>query len=172
LCLQFVQNHFTEEYDPVIEDSYRKQIQYRGRPVVIDVLITAGQEEYSAMREQWIRGGQGFYLGYGIDSKYSFGMDKGNVPDGNLIQSFLNQISRVKDVDIKCVPLVIVGNKIDLEDSRQVTFQEGKALAERNGAAFFETSAKNRVNVDESFVALVDEIEKRRQKLHGINRKD
>ena len=71
---------------------------------------------------------------------------------------FKDQILRVKDADR--VPMVVVGNKSDLESERQVSNQEGADLARSFGAPFFETSAKTRVNVEESFYQIVREIRK------------
>mmetsp|Transcript_26248 Transcript_26248/g.29221 ORF Transcript_26248/g.29221 Transcript_26248/m.29221 type:complete len:86 (+) Transcript_26248:733-990(+) len=61
-----------------------------------------------------------------------------------------------KDTDR--VPIVLVGNKVDLEEDRQVTTEEGIELAQKNGCLFFEACAKTRVNVDEQFYDLVKEI--------------
>lgn len=57
LTIQFIQSQFVDEYDPTIEDSYRKQCVIDGETALLDVLDTAGQEEYSAMREQYMRTG-------------------------------------------------------------------------------------------------------------------
>ncbi|KAJ2237099.1 RAS2 protein [Coemansia sp. RSA 455] len=55
LTIQLCLNHFVETYDPTIEDSYRKQVVIDDQPCVLEVLDTAGQEEYTALRDQWIR---------------------------------------------------------------------------------------------------------------------
>ena len=75
------------------------------------MLDTAGQEEYSAMREQYMRTGEGFLLVYSITSRQSF----------EEIMTFQQQILRVKDKDY--FPIIVVGNKCDLESERQVTVQ-------------------------------------------------
>jgi hypothetical protein len=80
-------NHFVETYDPTIEDSYRKQVQIDGQSCMLEVLDTAGQEEYIALRDQWIRDGEGFVLVYSISSRSSFAR----------IQRFHSQIQRVKE---------------------------------------------------------------------------
>jgi GTPase KRas protein len=148
LTIQLIQNHFIDEYDPTIEDSYRKQVTIDEETCLLDILDTAGQEEYSAMRDQYMRTGQGFALVYAITSRSSF----------DEISSFRDQILRVKDKDK--VPMVLVGNKCDLESERQVTTSEGQELAKTFGCPFFESSAKTRVNVEESFYGLVREIRK------------
>src|ERR1700753_274535 len=83
LCL----NHFVETYDPTIEDSYRKQVKIDGQSCMLEVLDTAGQEEYTALRDQWIRDGEGFVLVYSISSRQSF----------QRIGKFYKQIQRVKE---------------------------------------------------------------------------
>lgn len=143
LTIQLIQSHFVDEYDPTIEDSYRKQCTIDGEQTLLDVLDTAGQEEYSAMREQYMRTGEGFLLVYSINSRNSL----------EELSSFYEQILRVKDSEN--VPVLIVGNKCDLEIERQVSYDEGKALANRFGCKFIETSAKQRINVEEAFYDLV-----------------
>ena len=72
ITIQFIQNYFINEYDPTIEDSYRKQVCIDGETCMLDILDTAGQDEYSAMRDQYMRTGQGFLLIYAITSRGSF----------------------------------------------------------------------------------------------------
>lgn len=61
LTIQFIQSYFVDEYDPTIEDSYRKQVVIDDKVSILDILDTAGQEEYSAMREQYMRTGKVSY---------------------------------------------------------------------------------------------------------------
>lgn len=135
-------NHFVETYDPTIEDSYRKQVVLDGQPATLEVLDTAGQEEYTALRDQWIREGEGFLLVYSITSRSSF----------SRIRSFFNQIQRVKEDDDP-FSIVIVGNKSDRgPEEREVSTQEGEALAEElGGVAFFESSAKRNIHIEAAF---------------------
>ena len=130
LTIQLIQSHFVDEYDPTIEgacplntlrhsrllttrpiDSYRKQCVIDDEVALLDVLDTAGQEEYSAMREQYMRTGEGFLLVYSITSRQSF----------EEILTFQQQILRVKDKDY--FPIIIVGNKCDLDAEREVSRQ-------------------------------------------------
>ncbi|CEP17456.1 hypothetical protein [Parasitella parasitica] len=159
LTIQFIQAHFVDEYDPTIEDSYRKQCAIDSETALLDVLDTAGQEEYSAMREQYMRNGEGFLLVYSITSRLSF----------EEITTFYQQICRVKDRDY--FPMMLVGNKCDLEHDRQVSREEGKDLANGFGCQFIETSAKKSVNVDEAFYGVVRDIRKynKEQETRGHN---
>ena len=72
LAIRFIQSRFVNEYDPNIEDSYRKPITIDSIPAIVNVLDTSGQEDYSAIREQYIRTGEGFTLVYSITSRRSF----------------------------------------------------------------------------------------------------
>lgn len=136
--------------------------------VLLDILDTAGQEEYgrasrqlaashvpdllpsrhSAMREQWYRHGDGFILVFSITSRESF----------EEMTGMHQQIMRIKDVDT--CPIVIVANKCDLEAQREVGVLEARALAKQLGCPFVEASAKEGINVDVAFFELVKLIRK------------
>ncbi|TFJ96468.1 carbonate dehydratase [Platysternon megacephalum] len=108
LTIQFIQSYFVSDYDPTIEDSYTKICTIDGTPTRLDILDTAGQEEFGAMREQYMRTGEGFLLIYAINDRGSF----------TEISKFHTQILRVKDRDD--FPMILVGNKADLDLQRQV----------------------------------------------------
>uniref|UniRef100_A0A669DUQ4 GTPase KRas n=3 Tax=Pseudocrenilabrinae TaxID=318546 RepID=A0A669DUQ4_ORENI len=145
LTIQLIQNHFVDEYDPTIEDSYRKQVVIDGETCLLDILDTAGQEEYSAMRDQYMRTGEGFLCVFAINNSKSF----------EDVHLYREQINRVKDSD--SVPMVLVGNKSDLS-TRTVKTQQAQELARSYGVPFVETSAKTRQGVEEAFYSLVREI--------------
>ena len=171
--LQLCLNHFVETYDPTIEDSYRKQVVIDQQSCMLEVLDTAGQEEYTALRDQWIRDGEGFVLVYSITSRNSF----------SSIPRFHSQIQRVKDSGNAGsptgptyltsqlpptysggpVPVMLVGNKSDKHHEREVSSQEGLALARELGCEFVEASAKNCINVEKAFYHVVRSLRKQRQ---------
>ncbi|KAL1765642.1 hypothetical protein HispidOSU_012740 [Sigmodon hispidus] len=68
LTIQLIQNHFVDEYDPTIEDSYRKQVVIDGETCLLDILDTADQEECSAMRDQYMRTEEGFLCVFAINN--------------------------------------------------------------------------------------------------------
>eukprot|EP00010_Vexillifera_abyssalis_P008978 CAMPEP_0201546048 /NCGR_PEP_ID=MMETSP0173_2-20130828/2448_1 /ASSEMBLY_ACC=CAM_ASM_000268 /TAXON_ID=218659 /ORGANISM="Vexillifera sp., Strain DIVA3 564/2" /LENGTH=172 /DNA_ID=CAMNT_0047954633 /DNA_START=102 /DNA_END=620 /DNA_ORIENTATION=+ len=152
MTIQFTSNHFVEMYDPTIEDSYRKQSVIDEQACLIEILDTAGQEEFSALRDQWIRDCQAYLILYSITSQTSF----------NMVPEIRQQILRVKDVD--SVPMIIVGNKVDLEDRREVTTKEAKDLASVYECSFMEASAKTRFNVEEIFTNLVRQLRAQHKK--------
>jgi len=142
--IQFVANHFIEGYDPTIEDSYRKQHMVDTETAMLEILDTAGQEEFSAMRDQWYRQGDAFIILYTITERSTF----------EEVKKFYDLVLRAKDVSTPG-PILIVGHKADLERERQVSNQEGKDLAKALGASFIEASAKTKFNVEEAWCEVV-----------------
>jgi len=139
LTFRFVQDKFVEAYNPTIEDSYRKPIKVDGKNILLDILDTAGQEEYTELREVYMRGGEGFIIVYSITDRKSF----------NEVIEFRDRTLRVKDKP--SVPMILVGNKADLENSRVVTKEEGQQLSEKLQIQFLETSALTGTNTNEIF---------------------
>lgn len=112
------------------------------------VLDTAGQEEFSAMREQYMRSGEGFLLVFSVVDRSSF----------EEVYKFHRQILRVKDRDE--FPMLMVGNKVDLEQQRQVWVEQAQELARSLRIPYIECSAKLRMNVDNAFYELVRVVRK------------
>jgi GTPase KRas protein len=149
ITIQFIQGTFVEAYDPTIEDSYRKILNVDGSQVVLSVLDTAGQEEYRALRDQHIRTGDGFLLVFSLIEESTF---------QDAIKDIFPQILRVKDTER--VPLVLMANKCDLKNLRTVSENSIKEFSEKNNIVYFETSAKEKKNIDESFYEIVRQIRK------------
>ncbi|KAL1138150.1 hypothetical protein AAG570_009842 [Ranatra chinensis] len=144
ITIQFSQKLFVTDYDPTIEDSYIQHIEVDGQLCLLDVLDTAGQEEFSAMREQYMRKGDGFLLVYSVTDKQSY----------ENIVSFHTQILRVKDRDV--YPMLLVANKVDLVHLRKVSEEAGRELAHKLQIPYIETSAKDPpLNVDAAFQEVV-----------------
>eukprot|EP01097_Dermamoeba_algensis_P007074 TRINITY_DN4426_c0_g1_i1.p1 TRINITY_DN4426_c0_g1~~TRINITY_DN4426_c0_g1_i1.p1 ORF type:complete len:195 (-),score=19.67 TRINITY_DN4426_c0_g1_i1:250-834(-) len=148
LSIQLVQQHFIDIYDPTIEDSYRKLFVIDEDTCLLDILDTAGQEEYSAMRDQYMMSGHGFVCVYSVTNRKSF----------DDIDYFWKQILRIKQRE--SYPTVLVGNKCDLNEDRQVSKEEGLRLGKSLGIPFFEASAKTQQNVQECFFECVREIKR------------
>jgi len=147
LTAQFVQGIFIESYDPTIEDSYRKQIEVDGRQCMLEILDTAGTEQFTAMRDLYMKTGQGFLLVFSITSLTSL----------TELSDLRDQIIRIKDDEN--VPIVIVGNKSDLEEDRVVSRARAFSVSQSWGnAPYYETSARRRANVDEVFTDLCRQI--------------
>jgi Ras-related protein Ral-A len=151
LTLQFMYDEFVEDYEPTKADSYRKKVKLESDEVQIDILDTAGQEDYAAIRDNYFRSGEGFLCVFSITEHESF----------LATHDFREQILRVKGDEN--IPFVLVGNKCDLENKRNVTLEEAQKLAEQWHVPYVETSAKTRLNVDKIFHDLMTEVYKRKQ---------
>ncbi|XP_020841390.1 GTP-binding protein Rit2 [Phascolarctos cinereus] len=149
MTMQFISHRFPDYHDPTIEDAYKTQVRIDDEPAYLDILDTAGQAEFTAMRDQYMRGGEGFIICYSVTDRQSFQEAAG-------FKELIYQVRHTYDI-----PLVLVGNKIDLEQARQVSTEEGLSLAREYTCAFFETSAALRFYVDDVFYGLVREIRKK-----------
>lgn len=158
ITVQFVQSLFIDKYDPTIEDSYRKQIDVDGTQIMLEILDTAGTEQFTAMRDLYMKNGQGFILVYAINHLSSF---------QDLVE-LREQILCVKDAD--SVPMVIVGNKCDLEEQRIILKEKAQGLAALWGVSLIEVSAKKRIRIHDVFLDLSRQILKRCESQQGNKR--
>ncbi|KAL6083055.1 hypothetical protein STEG23_027531 [Scotinomys teguina] len=136
---------FVDEYDPTIEDSYRKQVVIDGEACLLDILDMAGLEEYSVMQGQCIHIGEGFLCVFALNNTKSF----------EDIHQYREQIKRVKDSDD--VPMVLVGNKCDLV-AHTIESQQAQNLARCYGIPYVETSARTWQGVEDALCTLIREI--------------
>lgn len=130
--------------------------------VAIDILDTAGQEDYAAIRDNYFRSGEGFLCVFSITEHESF----------LATQDLREQILRVKGDDN--IPFILVGNKSDLSNKRRVSLEEALSLADQWKVPYVETSAKARLNVDKIFTEMLMDIYRRRRtegrdSIRGIN---
>ncbi|XP_008048138.2 GTP-binding protein Rit2, partial [Carlito syrichta] len=88
-------------------DAYKTQVRIDNEPAYLDILDTAGQAEFTAMREQYMRGGEGFIICYSVTDRQSF-------QEAAKFKELIFQVRHTYEI-----PLVLVGNKIDLEQFRQ-----------------------------------------------------
>lgn len=151
ITVQFAAGRFVQNYNPTVEDVYRKDIAVNGEPAVVEVLDTAGTEQFASMRDLYIKNGEGFIVVYSICSRQSF----------KDVSPMRDQIAAIKRR--KVVPIVLVGNKCDLENEREVPTDEGERMAQGWRCPFFEVSAKRRVNVDNVFSEAVHQIVRQRK---------
>ncbi|KAL7719970.1 small monomeric GTPase [Entamoeba marina] len=159
ITVQLVSGVFVQMYNPTIEDSFNTTIKVDDEMVSLNIVDTAGQEEYSSLRDQYMRSGDGFVIVYSITSTNSF-LDVSGIRD---------QLYRVLEKDEnEHICMVLCGNKCDMESDRQVNAVEVKEIAEEWQCPFFETSAKSRINILESFQALVKDVKDWRMKLEAL----
>lgn len=159
LTLQFMYDEFVEDYEPTKADSYRKKVSLDGQEVQIDILDTAGQEDYAAIRDNYFRSGEGFLCVFSITEQESL----------LSAHELREQILRVKNDEN--IPFLLVGNKADLEERRAVTEEMAREQADQWRVRYVETSAKTRQNVNSIFLDLLRSIQERRsQELRKENR--
>ena len=154
ITVQMVSGHFLSSYDPTIEDSYRTTININNQDIILNILDTAGQEEFYALRDQYMRSGDGYIIVFSITSITSF-------LEVNAIKEQLNIV--LDSDDNTLIPIILVGNKCDLEEYRQVQSSDAQRLAEEWRVKYFETSAKNKTNINRIFEELVYLIEANNQ---------
>jgi len=141
---RFVLGRWIEKYDPTIEESYQATVDIDGKALQVEILDTAGQDEYTPLRETFMHTGDGFMLVYSITDDQTL----------EELRSIREQILRVHRN--KKIPMVVIGNKVDMaKKDRAVSKEEGKALAEEFGAKFLEVSAKENSKVKDSFEQLI-----------------
>eukprot|EP00764_Aduncisulcus_paluster_P011229 gnl/Carplike_NY0171/419_a576_4518.p1 GENE.gnl/Carplike_NY0171/419_a576_4518~~gnl/Carplike_NY0171/419_a576_4518.p1 ORF type:complete len:200 (+),score=62.58 gnl/Carplike_NY0171/419_a576_4518:41-601(+) len=146
ITMRFVSDTYKKKYDPTVEDFYKKNVEVGGIAGVAEILDTAGQDEFSALRDSYLKEGRGFIIVYAINSAPSF----------DACQDLYNVVCKVKQT--KTVPIILVGNKMDLEDDRLVSKEDGEKKAEEFGCDFMETSAKTGENVNQVFDILLNKV--------------
>ena len=146
LTYRFINYNAPEEHDPTIEDRYKSSVNIDGQDYEVEILDTAGEEDYQNMMDMWISFGEGFLLVFAINDKESF----------ELLKSKHERVLKGKH-GVKC-PILLVGNKQDLENERKISYDDGKKLAESWGIEYIETSTKNNFNCKEAFERLAQKI--------------
>ena len=161
LTIQFIHRVFVEEYDPTMEDSYRKATEHNGKSYLVDILDTAGSYEFSSEFDHMVRAGDAFLVVFSVTDRSSF----------DEVRSFVDTIRRLHE-DEERFSAVLVGNKIDLEDARTVTTKEGEALAMELGLpAYVETTAKEFDSTEAAFKQLLTQVNDKRESATSSRRR-
>ncbi|KAL2911140.1 hypothetical protein HK105_209388 [Polyrhizophydium stewartii] len=146
LTVRFLKDEFTNEYDPTIEENYRKNVTVDNVQCTAYIIDTAGQHEYKALRDQHLKDGKGFLLVFAVNDKSSL----------EEVKQLREQIMKLKET--RKVPFVICANKCDLPaDQVEVDMNSVKAFCQEVKIPLLSTSAKENINVEESFQDLVRE---------------
>ena len=149
LLMKFAHNKFTDEYQATIGVEFgAKNITFDNQIYRIQIWDTAGQENFRSITRAYYKNSVCAMVVYDITNKESF-------------EHVLNWIQDIKDQSPKTVLIVLVGNKIDLEENRAVSYDEGSEFATKNGLIFEETSAKTGQGIEEIFLKSAKEIAKK-----------
>jgi Ras-related protein Rab-2A len=140
LLLQFTDKRFEASHDLTIGVEFgARMIQIDGKHVKLQVWDTAGQESFRSITRSYYRGAAGALLVYDVTRRETF----------EHLQTWLDDCKENSNMNMS---ILLIGNKCDLADRREVTETEGRQFAEKNGLLFIETSAKTAQNVDEAFL--------------------
>jgi len=146
LLLQFTDKHFQPTHDVTIGVEFgTRSVEIEGQNIKLQIWDTAGQESFRSITRSYFRGAAGALLVYDISRRESF----------NHVSSWLNDTLEHSNPDIT---IILVGNKSDIADKRQVSTEEGQAYAAEHGLMFFETSARTGDNVEKAFTAVAEDI--------------
>jgi small GTP-binding protein len=154
--LKYTDKTFIEEHMTTIGLDYRlKTLKLKdGKEIKLQIWDTAGQERFRTITKSYYKGSEGILLIYDVTKRESF-------------ENVKTWVSQIREEVSKSSVIYVVGNKIDLEDTRKVTTEEGVNLAKELELPFKEASAKNGINIDETFYDLAEMIDK----IHGNNQK-
>ena len=137
-----------------------KNLTVKNRTVRLQIWDTAGQEAFRSITRTYYKSSTCAFIVYDITDKKSF-------------DNIITWLGEVKDMCYKDILICLIGNKCDLEGKRVISYDDGKRLAEENNLLFFETSAKNGINIQECFnestSILVDKIENGQLKLDNAS---
>jgi Ras-related protein Rab-11A len=125
-----------------------KIIKFKENTIKIQIWDTAGQERYRSITNAYYKGAKGAMVVYDISKRYTF----------DNIDKWISELKNSGDEDVN---ILLVGNKCDLEDQREITKEEAEKKAENFKCAFIETSAMQAVNIEKAFNMLVENVSKK-----------
>lgn len=134
-----------------------KTIEVDGKKIKLQIWDTAGQERFKTITASYYKGAHGIIVTYDITDKKSH-------------QEVHNWMSEVEKHAADNISRILVGNKCDLEDKRDVSKEQGEEMAEHYGIRFLETSAKVSNNVEQAFTLMTREIKNRVAKPDGVTK--
>ena len=146
ILLRFSDNIFHDTFLPTIGVDFKiRNVKMGDQTIKLNIWDTAGQERFKTITSTYYKGAHGIILAYDVTDRESF----------NNVNNWLAEVK--KHAGAQVIKL-LVGNKCDLENERVVSTKEAKEFADSLGISFLETSAKQRVNIDESFMTLTKQI--------------
>ena len=142
MLLRFVDSVWNDAFTPTIGVDFKvKTLEINNKRVKMQIWDTAGQERFRTVVSTYFRGAHGILLLYDVTNKDSF-------------KNLENWLIEIEKNSNQKVLKILIGNKCDLTEDREITTEEGQTFANRNGMEFMETSAKMNTNVSEAFTTL------------------
>jgi len=163
LTLRFVRDFFVQDWDPTIEDAYRKPVDVDDETCMLDILDTAGQDDFESLRPSWMIDKDGYVFVFSLDQPQSL----------EELRPFFELHHQLNEG--RRVPIVLAANKKDLvtnDSERQAKArEEGMKIAAQLGARYIETSALTGENVQETFETFVRQVRTLKRPTKQVNRK-
>lgn len=149
LVLRFVKKQFFDYQESTIGAAFLTQTVSLddGDAIKFEIWDTAGQERYNSLAPMYYRGAAAAVIVYDITNAYSFDRAK----------AWVNEL-QTHDQGMKRIVIALAGNKLDLQENRQVPTHVARTFAEENGLVFFETSAKSNLNVTDIFASIANQL--------------
>ena len=142
MLLRFVDSVWNDAFTPTIGVDFKvKTLEINNKRVKMQIWDTAGQERFRTVVSTYFRGAHGILSLYDVTNKDSF-------------KNLENWLIEIEKNSNQKVLKILIGNKCDLTEDREITTEEGQTFANRNGMEFMETSAKMNTNVSEAFTTL------------------
>jgi len=146
---KYLKNEFHDDSKATVGVEFgSKQFNIEGHTIKAQIWDTAGQERYKAITSAYYKGAKGAFIVYDITRKNSF----------ESVEKWVSDVTAVAD---KKITIVLIGNKSDLEDQRQVTKEQGEEKSSKLEIAFLETSAFSGENLDKAFEMMINEVYKK-----------
>ena len=146
---KYIKNEFHEDSKATVGVEFgSKQFTVEGHSIKAQIWDTAGQERYKAITSAYYKGAKGAFIVYDVTRKQTF----------DSVEKWVNDVTAVAD---KKITIILIGNKCDLEDQRQITKEQGEEKANKLEIAFLETSAYSGENLDKAFDKMMNEVYKK-----------
>ena len=140
-------------------DFRTKKLDIQGKQIILNIYDTAGQERFRNLATGYMKSADGFLVCFDLTSE-------------STLENVTNWINSIKNTARKNASMLIIGNKSDLNEDREVTTEQGKQFAAKNGIDYLETSSKMHIGVDEAFETLVKKILEQREIEEGLSDKN
>ena len=144
LTYAFMDNEVSKVHDPTIEDKYKRVVEVEGVPLELEILDTAGQDDFQTMIDSWINYSDCFLLVFALNDLDSF----------KELEQRKNKIQLVKRS--KDVPILLVGNKVDLKNEIVVTAEMIEKVEKEWNCEYMEASALKKINSTEIFIRIAE----------------
>ncbi|KAJ2458830.1 GTP-binding protein [Coemansia sp. RSA 2424] len=141
--LRFQRNEYGDDYYPTVTNTYNKRITVNDKEYNLTITDTAGQDETTLLDSTYVGSMDVYVIAFSLVFRRSFEV-------AQVIRDKILELTGTESAGI-----VLVGNKSDLYDQREVSTTEAQELAKKFGCPYIETSAKKNINIDELFVKSV-----------------